>query len=294
MNCLSRRFGFIRRRTAASSGATAARIALLIGLCGWLLMQSACGTVTPSAAPLVTLPIVAAPDMAPMIREMSDTFALARPGLSIQIGAPGAADLAALQSRTLGIVATALPSDGDGTAGLAQTEIARQPISVIVHPSNSVKNLSLAELRGIYTGQITKWSQVGGADEPIMVLSREASASTRQRMDAALIASDVKLTPNALLLPSDDAMSATVTRRPEASVMSPAPRVPAGVKVVQVEGELPSAAVRGRPYLLWQPIYLVTANPPSTHAGAFVDFARGEQGRRIITAWGMGAGSGSR
>ena len=257
-------------------------------------LLSACGTPTPSPQPLETLPVAAAPDVASMIRELSDTFVLAHPGLSIQIGAPGSDDPAALKAQSLAVLATAQPPVGSAAAGLAQREIARQPISVIVHPSNSVKSLSLAELRDIFTGHISNWSQVGGANEPIMVLSREASASTRQRMDSALIAPDVRLTPNAILLPSDEAMSATVSRRPEAIGYVAGVTVPAGVKVVQIDGELPSGAVRGRPYLLWQPIYLVTAQPPSDLAAAFVDLPRGERGRRILTAWGMGPGSDSR
>ncbi len=60
-----------------------------------------------------------------------------------------------------------------------ETVIAVDSLAVITHPSNPVKELSLAELGAIYLGQIDNWSQVGGIDAPITVLSRDDGSSTR-------------------------------------------------------------------------------------------------------------------
>jgi len=60
-----------------------------------------------------------------------------------------------------------------------ETVIAVDSLAVITHPSNPVSRLSIAELAAIYLGQIDNWSQVGGLDAPITVLSREDGSSTR-------------------------------------------------------------------------------------------------------------------
>ena len=59
-----------------------------------------------------------------------------------------------------------------------ETAISLDGIAVVVHPKNPVKELSLEELGRIYTGEYTNWSQVGGEDRPITLLSRESSSGT--------------------------------------------------------------------------------------------------------------------
>ena len=56
--------------------------------------------------------------------------------------------------------------------------VARDGIAVIVHPENPVNELTMEQLHGIYTGAITNWNEVGGADQSIVVLSRESSSGT--------------------------------------------------------------------------------------------------------------------
>ncbi|MBS5724917.1 MAG: substrate-binding domain-containing protein [Clostridiales bacterium] len=68
----------------------------------------------------------------------------------------------------------------DGTEdGLVATAYAIDGIAVVVHQDNEVESLNADQLRDIYTGTITNWSQVGGADAPITVVTREASSGTR-------------------------------------------------------------------------------------------------------------------
>jgi phosphate transport system substrate-binding protein len=174
-----------------------------------------------------------------------------------------------------------------------QTEIARQPISIIVHPDNPVKNLTLDDLGNIYSGRAADWRQVTGPTMPIMVLSREAGASIRQRVDAALIGADGKLTPNAILLPSDEAMLATVSRRPEAIGYITGSSNSGSVRTLTVEGEHPSALARGRAYPFWQPIILMTDPHPSPGTTALLAYVKGRQGQRIVSSWGLGQGGSS-
>ncbi len=56
--------------------------------------------------------------------------------------------------------------------------VARDAIAVVVHPSNPVDSLTLQQVSDIYTRRITNWSQVGGEDRPIVLLSRESNSGT--------------------------------------------------------------------------------------------------------------------
>jgi phosphate transport system substrate-binding protein len=238
------------------------------------------------------LAIVSVADAIPFMEEMLATFARGRPGLQIDLTAGTTSE--AVNSLAAGAVAGAVTTTPGGMpASWQQTEIARQPIAVIVNSEQRLPGLSLDDLAGIYSGRISDWSQLGSTAMPIMVLSREPTAPARGRLEAALFGPDDRLTPNALLLPSDDAMIATVTRRPEAIGFVAGAAGAAGVRLLAINGEQPAAAARGRPYPLWQPIILMTRGPLSSDMAAFVSYVKSKQGQHAIMLWGYGQGMNS-
>lgn len=60
----------------------------------------------------------------------------------------------------------------------AETAVALDGIAIVVNPDNPVTELSMAQLKSIFTGNITRWNQVGGPDQQILLLSRESSSGT--------------------------------------------------------------------------------------------------------------------
>src|ERR1700733_15735064 len=77
------------------------------------------------------------------------------------ISAPLEAEAAAANAKTPGSV---------DPAKLVVHQIGEARVAFVVHPSNPVKELSLAQIAGILSGKISKWSEVGGADQPIVVV----------------------------------------------------------------------------------------------------------------------------
>ena len=63
--------------------------------------------------------------------------------------------------------------------GLKETIIAYDGIVVVTHPSNKVKDLTLEQVKQIFTGEVTNWSQLGGEDMEIVVVSREDGSGSR-------------------------------------------------------------------------------------------------------------------
>ncbi|MCM8793870.1 MAG: phosphate ABC transporter substrate-binding protein, partial [Candidatus Omnitrophica bacterium] len=74
-------------------------------------------------------------------------------------------------------------------------------IAVVVNPKNPVDRLTLKQLKDIYTGKITNWSQLGGENKSIVVLSREVNSGTHIYFKEHVLENE-EFSPQALLLPS--------------------------------------------------------------------------------------------
>ncbi len=99
--------------------------------------------------------------------------------------------------------------------------VARDAIAVVVHPSNPVDGLTLQQISDIYTGKITNWREVGGEDRPIVLLSRESNSGTYVYFLEHVIRmgdkkGDLLFSPDTLLMPSSEGISAEVRQNPNA------------------------------------------------------------------------------
>ena len=98
--------------------------------------------------------------------------------------------------------------------------VARDAIAVVLHPSNPVQGLTLQQVSDIYTGKITNWLEVGGEDRPIVLLSRESNSGTYVYFLEEVIRggeeSDLLFSPDTLLMPSSEGISAEVRQNPNA------------------------------------------------------------------------------
>lgn len=80
--------------------------------------------------------------------------------------------------------------DGEKASGAVENIVAIDGIAVITHKDNTVDNLTSDQLTDIYTGKITNWKDLGGADEAIVVLGREAGSGTRGAFEELLKVED--------------------------------------------------------------------------------------------------------
>ena len=162
--------------------------------------------------------------------------------------------------------------------------VARDAIAVVVNPSNPVDRLSLQQISDIYTGQITNWRQLGGQDRPIVLLSRESNSGTHVyflenvvrlgRVDSQLLFS-----PETLLMPSSEGISAEVRQNPNAIGYDGLGYVTPDQKMVAVAREptgpfvLPSVAtVNDGSYPVSRPLYMYTAGEPTGDIEAYLQW----------------------
>jgi phosphate transport system substrate-binding protein len=176
--------------------------------------------------------------------------------------------------------------------------VARDAIAVVVHPSNPVEGLTLQQISDIYTGKITNWSQVGGEDRPIVLLSRESNSGTYVYFLENVVRlgdkeSDLLFSPDTLLMPSSEGISAEVRQNPNAIGYDGLGYVTPDQKMVAVARDadglyvLPSVdTVNDGSYPISRPLYMYTAGQPTGEIKAYLDWILSE-GQALVPELGF-------
>ena len=187
----------------------------------------------------------------------------------------------------IGLSSRAL-KDSEVASGLVGTVLAYDGIAVIVNPANTVEDLDIETIAKIYTGEITNWSEVGGADAEIVLVGREAGSGTRSGFEELTETVD-KCKYRQELTSTGDVITA-VAQNPDAIGYASLASVKDSVKALKVAGVTPTEeTVKDGSYLIQRPFVLVTKEGVELTpvAQAFFDYATKGQANDIITASGV-------
>ena len=187
----------------------------------------------------------------------------------------------------IGLSSRAL-KDSEVASGLVGTVLAYDGIAVIVNPANTVEDLDIETIAKIYTGEITNWSEVGGADAEIVLVGREAGSGTRSGFEELTETVD-ECKYRQELTSTGDVITA-VAQNPDAIGYASLASVKDSVKALKVAGVTPTEeTVKDGTYLIQRPFVLVTKEGValSPVAQAFFDYATKGQANDIITASGV-------
>lgn len=204
-------------------------------------------------------------------------------GQGIKSVQEGIADLGAL-SREL--------KDEEKSSVDKEIVIAKDGVAVIVNKDSGVEDLTLEQIKQIYTGEITNWSQVGGTDAPITVVSREEGSGTRGAFTeiTGILSKDASgnevdgTTKDALVQPSTGAVLQTVGNTPDTIGYVSLGSLNDTVKTVKVEGvEATDDNITAGTYPIQRPFLYVTSGELSAAAQAFVDFILSSEGQEIVS-----------
>jgi phosphate transport system substrate-binding protein len=177
--------------------------------------------------------------------------------------------------------------------------VAGDAIAVVVHPSNPVDGLTIPQLSAIFSGKITNWTEVGGEDRPIVLLSRESNSGTHVYFLESVVrqghAEDKTLfSPDTLLMPSSEGISAEIRQNPNAIGYDGLGYVTDDQKVVAVardEGAtyvLPTIeTVKDSSYPIARGLYIYTAGEPEGAIREYLDWIIGAQGQAIVLELGF-------
>jgi phosphate transport system substrate-binding protein len=176
--------------------------------------------------------------------------------------------------------------------------VARDAIAVVVYEWNPVDQLTLQQISDIYTGKITNWSEVGGEDRPIVLLSRESNSGTHVYFLENVIRlgdkeSDLLFCPDTLLMPSSEGISAEVRQNPNAIGYDGLGYVTPDQKMLAVARDedgpyvLPSVdTVNAGTYPISRPLYMYTAGEPTGQVKAYMDWVL-DEGQSLVADLGF-------
>ncbi|MDD3725939.1 MAG: phosphate ABC transporter substrate-binding protein, partial [Candidatus Ratteibacteria bacterium] len=165
--------------------------------------------------------------------------------------------------------------------------VALDGIAVIVHSSNSVSNLSADQVKDIYTGKINNWSQIGGQNLKIVVVSRDSSSGTFEAFNE-LALKGTKVRPDALMQASNQAVATTVAQTPGAIGYVGLAYITGSVRPVAVNGVLPSKeTVLSRKYKYARPLFMYTDGEPRGTVKQFIDFVLSKEGQKLVEELGF-------
>jgi len=174
-----------------------------------------------------------------------------------------------------------------------ETAVAIDCIVAIVHPSNTVTNLTFEQLKKIYTGAITNWKDVGGPNAPIAVVGRDSSSGTygtRQEMVVEKGDGQEKsrVTARAQVAASSGARLSTVAGNKFAIGYDGIGYVDKTVKAVEVEGVKASVITAlDKSYPLSRYLYMYTDGEPTGNVKGFIDYMLSPDGQKIVSETGF-------
>ena len=248
----------------------------------------------PAAALAGQLQMAGSTTVQPLAEELAAEFMTANPDVSIDIQGGGS---------SVGVT-----SAGDGTVdlGAASREIkdsemetypdlqvitiAYDGIAVVVNSDVALDNLTKDQVQAIFSGEVTNFSEVGGPDAPITVVSREEGSGTRAAFEELVMeykddAGEKQIKPiveSALLQQSNGQLRTVVATTPNTIGFLSFGFLDDSVKGVSIEGVEPTVDnVKNGTYSIFRPLNLLSNGQPSELAQAFLDYILGD-GQTIV------------
>lgn len=179
--------------------------------------------------------------------------------------------------------------DEEKATGVVENVVAIDGIAVCVDPANEVADLTKEQLTNIYNGTITNWKEVGGADEPIIVIGREAGSGTRGAFEELVDLQDACKYANEL--DSTGAVIAKVASTPGAIGYASLDALDDSVKALSLEGvEATAENIKAGNYFLSRPFVMATKGEISEQndlVQAWFDFVLGDEGQQVASEVGL-------
>jgi phosphate transport system substrate-binding protein len=272
-------------------------------VCTLLALLVACRPVGEEAeAPVVSIQNVGSDTIVNLALAWAETYQPQHPDVRIAVtGGGSGTGIAGLINGTVDVANASRhmkPEEVEAARanGITPVEhvIARDAIAVVVHPSNPVDHLTLRQLSDIFSGCITDWSEVGGEDRPIVLLSRESNSGTHVYfLEQVVRLGDKQATtlfsPDTLLMPSSEGISAEVRQNPSSIGYDGLGYVTSDQKTIAVAAEpggpfvLPTVeTVNSGAYPIARDLYMVTAVEPQGIIADYLAWILSLEGQAIV------------
>lgn len=234
----------------------------------------------------VTISISGSTSVGPLMEKLAEKFEADNSNVSIEINEVGSS--AGIKDAINGVSEMGMSSrelKDEEESQVKATTIAYDGIAIITNNNNPIKNITIDEIKGIYTGQITNWNQIeGGKDAPIVVVSREEGSGTRDAFQEIVGYKSEELIPDAMIANATGAVKETVAGNDNAIGFVSFEYLDDKVNIVNVENVEPTAElVKSGEYKISRPFIVVNKEGSLSEEGQkFIDFILSDEGQTIV------------
>lgn len=222
----------------------------------------------------------------PLAEVLAESFEVLKPGVTVYVQGGGSSvgvRSAADRSADIGMASREVkPSELNEHPELVVHTIARDGIAIVTEPGCVVENLTMEQVRQIFAGEITSWSEVGGEDLIITVVAREEGSGTRSAFED-MVMEDALIVSNAILQPSNGAVRTTISVTPGTIGFLSFGYLDDQTKAIAIDGFLPTDEnTSSGEYSIVRSLNMITHGEPEEKAGAFLEFVLSEDGQAIV------------
>lgn len=222
-----------------------------------------------------TVKISGSTTVQPIAQAAADKLLKMNSGLSITVAGGGSG--AGINDAKAGASNIGLSSrdlTADELKELSAFVVAQDGIAIIVHPSNAVSNLTQEQAKKIFLGEIKNWKDVGGAEAPIFVQTRETGSGTRSTLEEMLLSKE-SVVSTATPATSSALIKQAVAASANAIGYDSIGFVDNTVKAVSLDGTAANAtSVKSGSYLMGRDLFAATKGRPSGASAMFIDYLR--------------------
>ena len=238
-----------------------------------------------------TIKLAGSTSMEKLCEAMAESFMEKNPGVTVTVEYTGSG--AGLESLAAGSVDIGNASRGlkdeEKASGAVENIVAIDGIAVITNKSCSIKDVTSKDLAKIYTGEITDWAELGGEEQPIIVIGREAGSGTRDAFEELLEVKDV--CAYAQELDSTGAVLAKVGTTPGAIGYVSLDVVDDTVSGLKIDGVEPTEEeILAGKYMLQRPFVMATKGEISGQnelVQAWFNYINSDDGKEVIKQVGL-------
>ena len=226
----------------------------------------------------------------PIAQKAAEVFMQKNPSADISVrGGGSGVGIASLLAGTCTI--------GDSSRSIKDTEleqartngkdikshvIAMDGIAVIVNPANSVSSLSKQQVKDIFTGKLSDWSEVGGTPGKIVAISRDSSSGTFEAFGTLALGGQ-KVRSDAVMQASNQAVASIVAQTPGAVGYVGLGFITSSVKALELDGIKPEKeTVLSGKYSYGRPLFMYTNGEPQGLAKDLIDFIKSPEGQKLV------------
>jgi phosphate transport system substrate-binding protein len=281
-----------RREFLAGTG-----VVLLTGLLGGCKNDSATVTTTKTVTAAATtktitesgelsgnITIGGSTTVQPLSETLADAFTEIFPNIKITVtGGGSSVGIKSASEGTLDIGAASRElKASEESSGLVVSVLAYDGIAVVVNAAQTVSDLTIEQIKQIYAGEIKNWNEVGGANEDIVVVSREEGSGTRAAFEE-LVMGTTLITASTILQSSTGALKTTVAGNKKAIGYISMGYLDSSVKALSIDGIAGTEEnAKNGSYPIVRPLIYVTKGNPAGIVKKYIDFCQGIAGQAIV------------